>query len=78
MPPEKEGDVFDRALAPFNHDDYEDESCASESEVDDAMPSEKAGKTSSMSSSPRGSSSKSSSGSSSATPKRAQRRMSAR
>ena len=69
---------FGRAMAHFNHDDYEDESSASVSEASESMPSEKTGKTSSMSSSARSSSSKSSSGSSSSMPKRDQRRMSAR
>ena len=73
MPPEKEGDVFDKALAPFNHDDYEDESSTSQSETSSSVPSEKTSETFS-----RSGSSKSSSGSSSATPKRTQRRMSAR
>ena len=73
MPPEKEGDVFDRALAPFNHDDYDDESSTSQSESSSSVPSEKTSETYS-----RSSSSKSSSGSSSATPKRAQKRLSAR
>ena len=45
MPPEKEGDVFDKALAPFNHDDYEDESSTSQSETSSSVPSEKTSET---------------------------------
>ena len=73
---EAEGDTFDRAMAPFSHDDYDDEHGGADS--DESMPSEKTSDTSSRSSSSRsGSTSQSSSGTSSA-PKRSQRRLSAR